>query len=100
MTAVLVALHDDALVKRLLTWSKGDLRLDNFVTAVAEQITDRLLTRAGQIHGRTIYLRNALNDLIFKPFDELPYLPENPQVELGREMHNYSRLFTAHFTRY
>jgi hypothetical protein len=97
MTAVLVALHDDSLVKRLLTWSKGDLRLDNFVTAVAEQIVDRLRTQAGKIHGRTIYLRNALNDLVYKSFDELPYLPDNPQVELGREMHNYSRLFTGAF---
>lgn len=97
MTAVLVALHDDSLVKRLLNWSKGDLRLDNFVTVVAEQITDRLKTREGQIHGRTVYLRNALNNLTLKPFDTLPYLPDNPQVELGREMHNYSRLFTGAF---
>lgn len=97
MTAVLVALHDDALVKRLLTWSKGDLRLDNFVTAVAEQITDRLRSSAEHIHGRTVYLRNALNDLLYKPFDDVPYLPLNPQVELGREMHNYSRLFTGAF---
>lgn len=97
MTAVLVALHDDSLVRRLLTWSKGDLRLDNFVTAVAEQITDRLQSREAEIHERTIYLRNALNDLVLRPFDELPYSPPNPQVELGREMHNYSRLFTGAF---
>jgi hypothetical protein len=97
MSAVLVALHDDSLVKRLLTWSKGDLRLDNFITALAEQITDRLQTRDAQIHGRTVYLRNALNDLISKPFDTLKYLPDNPQVELGRESHNYSRLFTGAF---
>jgi len=97
MSAVLVALHDDSLVKRLLIWSKGDLRLDNFITAVAEQIVDRLKNQAGHIHGRTVYLRNALNDLVYKPFDELPYLPDNPQVELGREMHNYSRLLTGAF---
>src|SRR5688572_32067053 len=48
MTAVLVALHDDALVKRLLTWSKGDLRLDNFVT-------DRKSTRLNSSHSQISY---------------------------------------------
>jgi hypothetical protein len=97
MTAVLVALHDDSLVKRLLDWTKGDLRLDNFISTVAEQLTERLRTRDGQIHGRTIYLRNVFNDLVMKPFDELPYQPGNPETELGHEMHNYSRLFSGAF---
>jgi hypothetical protein len=97
MTAVLVALHDDSLVQRLLDWTSGNLRLDNFVSTVAEQITNRLKARADQIHGRTIYLRNALNDLTSKPFDDLPYLPQHPETELGHEMHNYSRLFTGAF---
>ena len=97
MSAVLVALHDDSLVKRLLDWTGGDLRLDSFITAVGEHLTNNLQTYSDQIHGRTVYLRNALNDLVMKPFDDLPYQPANPETELGREMHNYSRLFTGAF---
>lgn len=97
MTAVLVALHDDSLVRRLLDWTKGNLRLGNFISVVADQLTERLKQQGQQIPGRTIYLRNALNDLKFLAFDQLPYVSANPEVELGREVHNYSRLFTGAF---
>ncbi len=97
MTAVLVALHDDSLVKRLLDWTGGDLRLDNFVSTVAEELTQRLRYQNGDMHGRTVYLRNALNDFLRKSFDELVYVPAEPELELGRESHNYSRLFTGAF---
>ncbi|MBZ0285911.1 MAG: hypothetical protein K8L97_34615 [Anaerolineae bacterium] len=97
MTAVLVALHDDSLVRRLLEWTKGNLRLVNFISVVADQITERLRQRGQEMPGRTVYLRNALNDLKSLPFDQLPNIPSNPEVELGREIHNYSRLFTGAF---
>jgi hypothetical protein len=96
MSAILVALHDDSLVKRLLEWTGGDLRLNNFVAALAEEVTDRMRSD-GKIHGRTVYLRDALNNFRNMPFDQLPVNPPNPEVELGREIHNYSRLFTGAF---
>jgi len=98
MTAVLVALHDDSLVRRLLDWTEGDLRVTNFITEVAEHIV-RLLQSDHQAHVRehTIYLRNAFNNLTYIPFDDLPFKPDQPEVELGREEHNYSRLFTGAF---
>lgn len=97
MTAVLVALHDDSLIKRLLDWTKGDLRIDNFISSVAEQVTNRLQARGEMIQGRTVYLRNALNKFTDIPFDQLPASPANPDLELSREKHNYSRLFTGAF---
>lgn len=97
MTAVLVALHDDSLIKRLLDWTKGNLRIDNFISAVAEQVTNRLQARGETIQGRTVYLRNALNKFTDIPFDQLPSSPANPDLELSREKHNYSRLFTGAF---
>lgn len=39
ITAMLVALHDETLIRRLLEWTNGDLHMDNFVSALAEQIT-------------------------------------------------------------
>jgi hypothetical protein len=98
MTAVLVALHDDSLITRVLNVTNGDMRLDNFIAAVAEYLQQRVPQHVQEhVHEHTAYLRNALNTLKFVPFDQLHYLPENPETELGRESHNYSRLFTGAF---
>lgn len=97
MTAILVALHDDSLIQRLLDWTRGDLHTDNFIAAVAEQVTTRLQARGVKIQGRTVYLRNALNKFTDMPFDVLPITSNDPDLELSREKHNYSRLFTGAF---
>lgn len=98
MTAVLVALHDDSLVRRLLELTGGNLSLNNFIASVAEYMTQQLQQDVTQhVRGHTIYLRNALNNLTNKPFDALPYALANPEFELGRQSHNYSRLFTGAF---
>lgn len=96
MTAILVALHDESLVKRLLEWTNGDLHVDNFIATVAEHLTEGS-QYAEFVHGHTVYLRNALNKLTNAPFDALPYTPVDPVTELGRESHNYSRLFSGAF---
>ncbi|MDQ7027324.1 MAG: hypothetical protein Q9P44_17400, partial [Anaerolineae bacterium] len=94
IAAMLVALHDDSLIRRLLSWTNGDLRMTNFISEVAENLTKELKDNA-HYQEHTIYLRNAFNFLRAKPFDELPYQPNNPETELAREEHNYSRLFTG-----
>lgn len=100
MTAVLVALHDDSLIQRLLEWTKGDLRMSSFLSTLAEQMTVTLrqeASRAKYIQGHTIYLRNTLNTFRAKPFDALPSETNEPELELSREAHNYSRLFSGAF---
>jgi hypothetical protein len=100
MTAVLVALHDDSLIQRLLDWTKGDLRMSSFLSTLAEQMTITLrqeADRAKHIQRHTIYLRNTLNTFRVRPFDELPADTNNPEGELSREAHNYSRLFSGAF---
>ncbi len=99
MAAVLVALHDDSLVWRLLQWTDGDLRVDNFVSEVAEHLvsTIKSLEEMQEIGERTVYLRNALNKFTDVPFDDMVYFPDKPGRTLGRESHNYSRLFTGAF---
>jgi hypothetical protein len=96
MSAMLVALHDDSLISRLLEWTGGDLRLDNFITVVGEQLTERLRTMP-EVNTRTIYLRNALNKLQLLAFDGLAYAADNPEMQLTRESHNYSRIFSGAF---
>lgn len=99
MAAVLVALHDDSLVQRLLDWTENDLHVDNFVTMVAEHLIESLkkLAELEEIDRNTIYLRNAINKFHNKDFDEMPYSPADPKSQLGRESHNYSRLLTGAF---
>jgi hypothetical protein len=96
ISAMLVALHDDSLISRVLDWTGGDLRLDNFVTTVGEQLTERLRTMP-QVNTHTIYLRNALNKLSNLAFDQLTYAPADPEFVLARESHNFSRLFSGAF---
>ncbi len=96
MSAMLVALHDDSLISRLLDWTGGDLRLDNFITVVGEQLTERLRTMP-EVNTRTIYLRNALNKLQLLAFDSLAHTADDPETQLTRESHNYSRIFSGAF---
>jgi hypothetical protein len=97
MSAVLVALHDDSLVKRLLEWTKDDLHVDNFIATVAEHISEGVRASESHVQKHTAYLRNALNKFTDVPFDSLPYAPASPETELGHESHNYSRLFSGAF---
>jgi hypothetical protein len=99
MAAVLVALHDDSLVWKLLQWTDGDLRVGNFVSEVAEHLvsTIKSLDEMAEIGERTVYLRNALNKFTDVRFDDMVYFPQRPGHTLGRESHNYSRLFTGAF---
>lgn len=96
MAAILVALHDTSLLRRMLGWTKGDLKMSTFITEVAEHLTEEL-SQNPHAQEHTIYLRNAFNTLKAIPFDDLPYAPDKPENQLGRQEHNYSRLFTGAF---
>ncbi|MFN8527281.1 MAG: hypothetical protein U0670_01565 [Anaerolineae bacterium] len=97
IAAVLVALHDDSLVTRLLDWTKGNLRTPNFIAALAEQMSKATPFLEEHIQEHTYYLRNAINELRMVDFKKLPYRATNYETELARESHNYSRLFTGAF---
>ncbi len=94
ISAVLVAMHDDTLIKQVLSWTKGNLRTSNIISEIAEQISAE---HPEGVDSDTIYLRNAFNHLSYQPYDQLPYVPTHPSTELGRQPHNYSRLFTGAF---
>lgn len=96
ISAMLVALHDDSLIRRLLKWTDGDLRMSTFVSEVAERLVELNQSGGDYIPEHTLYLRNAFNRFEFKPFDELPFSSSN-HLELSRQEHSYSRLFTGAF---
>ncbi len=96
MVALLVALHDNDLVKHVLEWTEGDLRVSNVITELAEH-----LSQADNDHldlpRQSIYLRNAINPFVDMPFDEMPAQTTDPLTTLARQEHNYSRVFTGAF---
>jgi hypothetical protein len=95
ITAMLVGLHDDTLVRRLLKLTDGDLQTSNFITEVAEYLARETSSNPHYTREHTIYLRNAFNKLEAISFDRLTYLPDQTETELSRQEHNYSRLFTG-----
>ncbi len=94
IAAMLIALHDDVLVRELLHWTEGNLRTSNFVTEVAEHATQEMLN-SDYFAQHTVYLRNAFNSLKLQPFDTLEYILPEPMERLSRQEHNYSRVFTG-----
>lgn len=95
LAAVLVALHDDSLIRQLLSWTDNNLRVSNVVSEVAEHLVQALQSGEVSQPEHTIYLRNALNKLKAQPFDALSYVADDPEITLSRQEHNYSRLFTG-----
>jgi hypothetical protein len=96
ISTVLVALHDDSLIRRLLKWTNGNLRMTTFVSEVAERLVELVQGGDDYLSEHTIYLRNAFNQFKAKPFDDLPLIASNP-LELSRQEHSYSRLFSGAF---
>ncbi len=96
ITTVLVALHDDSLVRRLLKWTNGNLRMTTFVSEVAERLVQLVQDGDDYLAEHTLYLRNAFNQFKHVEFDELPFSSANP-LDLSRQEHSYSRLFSGAF---
>lgn len=95
LAAVLVALHDDSLIHHIIRLTNGNLRTSSFLSEMAEQLIEDLRNGDDHVIAKSVYLRNAFNSLKTLPFDELQYNPTDPEFMLGRQEHNYSRLFTG-----
>jgi hypothetical protein len=91
-------LHNRTVIDKLLQITNGDLRQDNFVSRLAEELgTGINLTDLDPRNDKVFYLRNALNDFVDIPYDDLEFVPDKELTTLGSEAHSYSRLFTAAF---
>ena len=96
MAALLVALHDNDLVKHVLEWTHGDLRVSNVITELAEHLSQAERSHA-DLPRQSVYLRNAINPFLDVPFDEMPAQTSDPLTTLARQEHNYSRVLTGTF---
>ncbi len=91
--AMLVSLHDDRVLDRVVQETGGDLRKPNLVAAMGEELGMAINHISGKDRTGGDFTRNAINDFKWSEPSELPYNP--PPDQLGREAHNFSRLFTG-----
>lgn len=97
MVAILTSLQDDRVVSLLAAQTGGDLRKDNAVAHLAEDLSlgiNNAAFNGSKPAGWTI--RNAVNSFTYKDPKTLPSNPRDDN-ELGREAHNFSRLFSGAF---
>jgi hypothetical protein len=78
--------------------TQGNLRQDNVVSKLAEQLGTTIHeTDSDPRNDKIFYLRNAFNNFVNIPYDQLDFRPDNDLTTLGSEGHSYSRLFTGTF---
>ena len=97
MTAILTTLQDDRVVDRVADQTGGDLRKQNVVAALGEDLSlgiNNSIFNGTKPAGWTI--RNAINSFTYADPSTLPSNPKDDN-QLGREAHNFSRLFTGAF---
>lgn len=97
MVAILTTLQDDRVVDRVVAQTGGDLKKQNVVAALGEDLSLGINNDVFDGHkpnGWTI--RNAINSFTYADPKTLPSSPKDDN-QLGREAHNFSRLFTGAF---
>ncbi len=92
--AFLVALEEPRNVDKLLSETGGDLKRPNSVARLAEEVSRALWDELNIERANHDYLRNANNRLVNADPATLPMDPPN-ENELGRAVHNYSRVMTG-----
>ncbi|MBM3464697.1 MAG: hypothetical protein FJX76_21580, partial [Armatimonadetes bacterium] len=95
VAAMLTALQDDRVIDRVIEQTSGDLRQDNVVAGLAEELSRGINDTVfdGQKPANWT-IRNANNPLRYSNPSGLPDRPED-ENQLGKEPHNFSRLFTG-----
>lgn len=97
MIAILTTLQDDRVVDRVVEQTGGDLKKQNIVAALGEDLSlgiNNSVFDGAKPAGWTI--RNAINSFTYADPKTLPSSPKDDN-QLGREAHNFSRLFTGAF---
>lgn len=94
--AILDSLHRESVLKELQEQTSQNLRKNNLVAYMAEELGRAVNLRSPNPKPDHDYIRNAVNKLTWKDPSTLPGNPED-ESKLGREPHNYSRLFTGAF---
>lgn len=96
MVAMVVGMQDDQVVAKFLDQTHGDFKKQNLVARLAEELGRGVNNTRKEPKPDHDYIRNANNELTWSDPKDLPWSPPD-ETKLGREPHNYSRLFTGAF---
>ena len=88
MLATLMSLKDEAVLERLVDKTGGDLR-------GGPKSQSNLVSEMGEELGGQVGIRSAYNDFHYKSPSQLP--KRGNATQLGREAHDFSRLFSGAF---
>jgi len=96
MNAILTSLTHPEIIKFMLQETSGDLKHDNVVSRLAEQVGAAVYHVMGGVGNRKdIALRDAINNFHYVVPETLPV--NTPPDQLSGEAHNFSRVFTGGF---
>lgn len=93
--AMLVSLHDDRVLDRVVEQTGGDLSRPNLAAAMGEQLGRALNHQSGHNLTGGDYTRNAIHNLVWQDPVSLP--DSAPADQLSSEHHSFSRVFTGAF---
>lgn len=91
--AIIMSLHDERTLDKLVEQTGGDLSKPNLVAAVGEDIGRVINNTAGQNVTGGNWVRNAINKFKWAKPSSLPQIGGPNQ--LGSEEHSFSRLWTG-----
>lgn len=93
MIGMMMAMKDDATVRRAAEQTAGDLKQPNCIAALGEQLGIGINNYVGQNATGGDYVRNAINGFTWQDPNDLPY--SAPPDQLSSEVHSFSRLWTG-----
>ena len=95
--AMLIGLREATNRDSVMEVAGGSLRNHNVISSLAEEFgAARAFDNDDPSDDHKIWLRTALNDFTYKPPSEIPP-GRGDDDNLGREVHSFSRLFSAAF---
>lgn len=96
INAILSALAYDEIIEHVIRETGGDLKHDNVISRLAEEMGAAIFAITGGVGGRpTNALRNANNNFLYTEPEKLP--SNTADNQLSSECHNFSRVFTGAF---
>ncbi|MCW5865691.1 MAG: hypothetical protein KIS61_00375 [Candidatus Eremiobacteraeota bacterium] len=93
--AMLTSLKDDRVLAKVVEQTGGDLRRQNSVAALGEELGVAINSAVGKNVTGGDYTRNAINQFTWKDPSKLP--SSAPPDQLARQVHSFSRLWTGAF---
>ncbi len=92
---LLSTLNHPEMISYVLAETKGNIRLSNCVSKIAEEMGQCLAAMYPNLNRPVDFLRNAINPFRYTNPSDLPN--SGPESKLTREGHSFSRVFTGAF---